>query len=159
MFVLFGQFEAPVNVVHGNGNVNPLITAGAILYSNQVLPSVPYFAMDRCNYQGSLILLVKWGFAPVGAKARKPAAGTHLYEVGSSFGRGWAFFAARTRSPLRSAKPATDPHTIRGPIADTAPSTAGCALWPWCRAGCAARTGGRPPSPYPRNRRIPDGGR
>ena len=44
-------------------------------------------------------MLVKWGFAPVGTKARKPAAGTHLYEVGSSFGRGWAFLF--TRSQLR----------------------------------------------------------
>lgn len=34
MFVLFGQFEAPVNVVHGNGNVKPLIAVGATLYSN-----------------------------------------------------------------------------------------------------------------------------
>lgn len=86
MFVLFGQFETFVNGVHSIRNVKPFIGVWAILYSNQVLPLVSYFAMDRCNYKGSLILLVKWGFAPVGAKARKPAAGTHLYEVGSSFG-------------------------------------------------------------------------
>ena len=31
---------------------------------------------------------VEWGFASVDAKARNPAAGTHLFEVGSSFGAG-----------------------------------------------------------------------
>lgn len=45
-------------------------------------------AMDRCILLGSSRLLAEWRFAPVGAKARKQAAGTHLSEVGSSLGRG-----------------------------------------------------------------------
>ena len=55
--------------------------------------------MDRCIIQGSLRLPLEWGFASVDAKARKAAVGTHLSQVGSSFGRGWGFSFAYSTVP------------------------------------------------------------